>query len=172
MPLRLITKEGFVEGGPLLVDSFNLAYLDLDDALASDNLSFQLNLIHLLTERSSARNYARRIGTPGLGAGAEFNRAHQAGIDAEVAHLRAVIGDPSIRFIYEEVRPNGTLVFAYRSDEGYRVFHVFRGGAQAERGGVVFVQAADGTRMTIEQLRATRAAPPPAAPPPAASAVP
>ena len=64
IPLRLITSAGRVGGAPLLVDSFNLAYLDLDDELASDNLSFQLNLIHLLTERASARNYARRIGTP------------------------------------------------------------------------------------------------------------
>ncbi|GEM_PF-870113 len=153
VPMRLITRSGYVGGGPLLVDSLVLAYVDLDDLLASRDLSFQLNLIHLLTERFGVRRYAQRIGT----AMPEFNRVHRAGLEAEAAHLRSVIGDPSIRFNYEEERPNGTVVFAFRSSEGYRVFHVFRGAGREERHGVIWVQTRDGRRLTVEQLRQERA---------------
>jgi hypothetical protein len=163
VPMRLITSAGFVGGGPLLVDSLELAYVDLDDLLGSDDLSFQLNLIHVLTERFGVRNYERRIGTNMP----EFDRVHRAGLEAEAEHLRSVIGDPTIRFNYEETRPNGTDVFAFRSDEGYRVFHVFRRGAAAERSGDMFVLTRDRRRLTIDQLIAERAAAAPAAPAPA-----
>ncbi len=153
VPMRLITRSGYVGGGPLLVDSLVLAYVDLDDLLASGDLSFQLNLIHLLTERFGVRGYARRIGT----AMPEFDRVHRAGLEAEAAHLQSVIGDPSIRFNYEEERPNGTVVFAFRSSEGYRVFHVFRAAGREERHGVIWVRTRDGRRLTVEQLRQERA---------------
>ncbi len=160
-PMRLITRAGRVSNGaggfaPLLIDSFDAGYVDLDDMLASSDLSFQLNLVHLLEERFQVRNYARRIGT-GISE-AEFNRAHRAGINVEAQLLQDVLGDPTIRFNYEETRPNGTLVFAFRSAEGYRVFHVFRRATSEERGGTLFVQTSDGRRLTIEELRAERAA--------------
>lgn len=159
-PLRLITRAGLVDGQRVTIDDFDRGYVDLDDMLASSDISFQMNLIHFLTERFSVRNYERRIGTHF--SNPEFNRAHQAGIEAEAEYLRNVIGDATIRFVYEETRPNGTMVFGFRSDEGYRVFHVFRRGGQAERGGEVFVQTRDGRRLTIDQLRAERAAAAPA----------
>ena len=99
----------------------------------SSDLSFQLNLIHLLTERFRVRDYTRRIGT--AFSDAEFDRAHRAGLEVETEFLRGVIGDPTLRFNYEETRPNGTNVFAFRSQEGYRVFHVFRHSGQLQRGG-------------------------------------
>lgn len=163
IPMRLIPSAARVDGQNVLIDYFDLGYVDIDDLLASDNTSFQMNLIHILVERARVRNYARRLGTHF--SDAEFNRAHRAGIDAEAEYLRNVIGDPTIRFNYEEERPNGTMVFAFRSQEGYRVFHVFRRAGRAEVGGQVWVRTRDGRRLTIDQLRAERAA---AAPAPAA----
>jgi hypothetical protein len=161
VPMRLITSAGFVGGGPLLFDSFILGYVDLDDLLASDDHAFQIVLLHFLTERFQVRNYARRIGT---NLDPEFARAHRAGREAETEFFRELIGDPTIRFNYDETRPNGTLVVAWRSQEGYRIFHVIRRATQAERGGELFVQTRDGRRLTIEDLIAERAAAAPAAP--------
>ncbi len=161
VPMRLITSAGLVRGGggnyePLLIDSFIAAYVDLDDLLASDDLSFQLNLIHILVERFKVKDYERLIGTniPR----ATFRRAHRAACEAEAEHLQSVIGDPTISFNYEEIRPNGTAVFAFRSQEGYRVFHVFRRSGRQERRGEFFVQTRDRRRLTIEELMAERAA--------------
>ena len=165
VPLRLITGAGLVQGDSgfetLLVDSFVSGYFDLDDMLASDDLSFQMNLIHILVERFSVRNYDRRIGT--AISEAEFNRGHQAGIDAETEHLRSVLNDPTIRFNHERTTASGTVVFVFRSREGYSVVHTFRGGSGARggrrtRGGEVFVLMRDGRRLTIEQFQAERAA--------------
>ncbi len=153
VPLRLITRSGYVGGRPLVVDSLQEAYVDLDDLLASGDLSFQLNLIHMLTERFGVRDYERRIGTPMR----EFNRVHHTALQAEAVHLQNVIGDPTIRFNYEEPRRNGTYVFAFRSREGYRVFHVFRHTEREETHGVIWVRTRDGRRLTIEQLRRERA---------------
>ena len=153
IPLRLITRSGYLGGEPLFVDSLEAAYVDLDDLLASGDLSFQLNLIHILTERFGVRGYERRIGTPMP----EFNRVHRAALQAEAVHLQNVIGDPTIRFNYEEPRQNGTHVFAFRSREGYRVFHVFRRTGREETHGVIWVRTRDGRRLTIEQLRRERA---------------
>ncbi|WP_298984403.1 eCIS core domain-containing protein [Caldilinea sp.] len=157
VPMRLITSAGRVDGAPLLVDSFIAGYVDLDDMLASDDLSFQMNLIHLLTERFRVRNYARRIGTD---FSALFDRAHRAGLNAEVEVLRDVFSDPTIRFVYEETRPNGTDVFGFRSAEGYSIFHVFRRAGRARRGGEVFVQTRDGRRLSVQDFLAERAAAP------------
>jgi hypothetical protein len=161
VPLRLITSAGRVQdaGGafvPLLVDSLVAGYLDLDDTLASSDLSFQMNMVHLLQERFGVRNYARRIGT--AISQAEFDRAHAAGLGAETELLRSVIGDPTLKFNYEEQRPNGTIVFAFKSAEGYRVFHVFRRSGREQRGGVLFADSKDGRRLTIDELIAERAA--------------
>ncbi len=159
VPMRLITSAGRVDGQALLVDSYNLAYVDLDDMLASDNVSFQMNLVHLLTERFRVRNYARRIGTRGMpGFGPEFNRAHQAGIDAETDLLRDVLNDPTIRFTSEFRRPGNTLVFMFRSREGYVVFHIFGGTQRSEVGGYLSVLTADGRRISLEDFLAERAA--------------
>jgi hypothetical protein len=167
VPLRLITNEGLVDGQRLLIDSLQLAYVDLDDMLASSDLSFQLNLIHFIEERLRVRNYERRIGTD---MSRDFPRAHRAGIDAETEHLRSVVGDPTIEFVFEEDQGNGRIVFGFRSRaERYRIFHVFRPGGRGVQGGDVFARTRDGRRLTIEELIAERAA---AAPPPAPAPAP
>jgi hypothetical protein len=149
-PMRLITNDGLVDGQRLLIDSFNLAYVDLDDMLACSDLSFQLNLIHFLEERLAIPDYARKIGTNISG----FERAHRAGLSAETEHMRSVVGDPTIEFVFEEDQGNGRVVFGYRSRPNkYRIFHIFtrrRGGVQ---GGDVFVLK-DGARrqITIEEF--------------------
>ncbi len=159
VPLRLITSKGLVGDRAsgfqtLLIDSFAAGYLDMDDMKASDDTSFQMNLIHLLTERFRVRNYARRIGTNF--SDAEFQRAHQAGLDAETQYLRDTIGDPTIRFIFEEQKPDTTVVFGYRSAEGYRIFHVFLRSSRAVSGGHVFVQTRDNRRLSIDDFIAER----------------
>lgn len=159
VPLRLITSAGRVNVGgsftPLLFDSFISGYADLDDLMASDDHAFQIVLLHFLAERFSVRNYERRIGT---NLGPSFDRAHRIGRTAETEYFRSVVGDPTIRFNYEEERPNGTLVVAWKSTEGYRIFHVIRGAGREERGGIVFVRTRDGRRITIEELIAEREA--------------
>ena len=46
--MRLIPSAARVEGQYVLIDFFDLGYIDIDDLLASDNTSFQMNLIHIL----------------------------------------------------------------------------------------------------------------------------
>ncbi len=163
LPLRLVTSAALVADPgtpfmPLLVDSFVLGYLDLDDLLACDNHSFRMRLIHILTERNQSRNYARRIG--GSFSITEFDRVHRAGHDAQAEYLRDFIGDPTIRFIFNETLPNGVVLIGFRSNEGYIVYERFLHGRRRLRGGEVFVIARDGRRLTIEQLMARRAAAP------------
>lgn len=156
IPLRLITNEGLVGGQRLLIDSLQEAYVDLDDMLACDDLSFQMNLIHFIEERSRIRNYEHRIGT---NMDAEFEAAHRAGITAETAHLRSVIGDPSIEFTFEEDQGHGRVVFGFRSRaEKYRIFHVFTRGARGVQGGRVSVLTRDRRTLTIDELIAERGA--------------
>lgn len=161
VPLRLITSEGRAGSRAtgfqtVLIDFFDAAYVDLDDLRASDDNSFQMNLIHLLTERFAVRNYARRIGTNF--SDAEFQRAHAAGLQAETQYLRDTVGDPTIRFIFEESRADGTVEFGFRSNEGYRIFHVFLRSTRAVSGGRVFVLTRDNRRLSIDELIAERAA--------------
>ena len=167
VPMRLITRHGLVGGGALLIDSLQEAYVDVDDMLGSDDLSFEMNLIHFLTERFRIRNYERRIGT---NMDAEFDRAHAAGVEAETNHLRAVIGDPTIRFNHER-EENGRAIFVFRGRDPFRyqIVHVFGRARQGLSTGTVF--ALRGTRrLTIPELIAERAAAAPAAAAPAAAA--
>jgi hypothetical protein len=172
VPMRLITRAGRVGGQTVLIDDFVRGYVDIDDLLASDDITFRLELVHFLAERFAVRNYERRIGTGPLEA--EFNRAHRTGREAEAQLLRDTIGDPTIRFIYNESRPDGTWVVGFRSNEGYWIFKVFRRAEEEVSGGEVWVRTRDRRRLTIAQLRAERAAArAPAAPAPApAPAVP
>ncbi len=169
LPLRLITGQGLVNDPgtpfqPLLMDSFVLGYLDLDDMLASDNRGFQMRMIHILAERGRARDYARRIGGPfSL---AEFNTAHRAGHEAQAHYLQAVLGDRTIRFISNETLTNGTVLIIFRSDEGYRIFERFRRGRARVRGGEVFVRTRGNRDVSIDDFLVERAAAPRAAPVP------
>ena len=159
IPMRLINRTGYVGGEPLRMDSLQEAYVDIDDLLSSTDLGFQLILIHFLTERSRVRNYERRIGTPMP----EFDVAHRAGREAEAEHLRSLIGDPTIRYVYEERRDpahpaTSRYVIGFRSRaERYWVFQVYANRpTHGVRGSSVFVQMPDGRRLTVEELIAER----------------
>jgi hypothetical protein len=155
-PMRLITNEGRIGGQRILIDDFDLAYVDVDDMLACSDLSFQMNLIHFLEERLAIPDYARKIGTNIAG----FNRAHAAGIASETEHLRSVVGDPDIQFVFEEDQGNGRVVFGFRSRPGrYRIFHIFtrrRGGVQG--GDVTVLKDGERRQISIEQFLEERGA--------------
>jgi len=156
VPMRLITGKGYVGGGPLFADSFVAGYVDLDDLLADDTYSFQSDLLHFLTERFTVKNYDKRLGT---NMGASFPAAHRAGKNAEAAQLQALFDDPSIVFVYEEVRPNDTWVNAFKSkSDGYWVFQVVRRFRREVAGGEMWVQKKDGTRVSMDDFRQQRAA--------------
>ena len=146
IPMRLIDRTGYIGGSPLSFDSFQEAYVDLDDLLASSDLAFQLLMIHFLTERSQVKNYAQRIGTDLSGL---YPQAHRAGREAEAQHLRSVIGDGTIEYAYDEPRPGGAYVIGFRSRaERYWVFRVNSNQAQTGvRGSTVFVQMPDRRRL-------------------------
>jgi hypothetical protein len=154
VPMRLITARGYVAGGPLFADSFQDAYVDLDDLLADDVYSFQSDLLHFLTERFQVKDYERKIGTA---LGAEFPKAHRAGKVAEAAQLRALFADPSIVFSYEEEKPNHTWVNAFKSKtHDYLVFQVVRKSEREVAGGVMWVQKKDKTTVSIDDFRKER----------------
>lgn len=163
IPLRLITSAGRVLGAagtfvPLTGDSFITGYVDLDDLLSSSDIGFKLLLGHFITERLQVRNYARRIGTPGLAP--LFNSAHDRGREAEAVLLQDLLNDPSVRFHYDELKPNGTtFVRAFRSrDEGYRVFWIIRGHGIRRTISISDIRVVAGTRrLSIEDFIAERA---------------
>ena len=164
VPMLLITSAGLVGGagnlGPVFLDFFDSGHVDLDDLLANDDACFQTDLIHLLTERFQVPNYERLIGTNALGG--YFEPAHRAAKDAEARVYQDWFRDPTIRWIYEDTRPNGTWVSMFRSNEGYRVFQVARNSERLTVGGTTYVQTADGRRVTVDAFRAERARIPPA----------
>jgi len=168
VPMRLTTGANLVadeEGDfmPMMLDSFSEAYLDLDDLLGDDDFSFQLDLVHILTERFAARNYAHRIGIPkeepGAFSVAEANHAHEKGLDAETSLLADFFNDPSIEFNYQEDDVGrGTAVFNFRSRRhGYQIFHVIVGTGREITRGETFVRTRDGRRVTMDAFRAERA---------------
>jgi hypothetical protein len=164
IPLRLITSAGRVRNAagtfvPATVDSFVSGYVDLDDLLGSNDTGFKLLLAHFITERLQVPNYARRIGTAGLVP--LFERAHARGRDAEAELLQDVLGDPSIRHHFDELKPDGTtFVRSFRSgDHGYRVFYVLRGHGRRAVISITELQVRDGTRtISLEDFIAERAA--------------
>jgi hypothetical protein len=112
LPLRLTTRHGRTRDPDtgrfdrrVAVDEWRSGYVDIDDLLASTDLGLQVALMHFLTERAATRNYAQRIGTPGMdpdasaAATTELLRHHQQGVDEEVLQLREFFGDPTIRFV-------------------------------------------------------------------------
>jgi hypothetical protein len=157
VPMRLITRQGLVDGQALLIDSLQLAYVDLDDMMGSDDISFEMNMIHILTERFRVRNYERRIGTD---MSRDFPRAHAAGNEAEAEYLRQLIGDPTLRFNHER-EEGGRTIFVFRGRDPFRyeIVHVFgrsRGGLST---GTVFALRGR-RRLTIDELIAERAGAP------------
>jgi len=156
VPMRLITSKGYVGGGPLFADSFISAYVDLDDLLADDLYSFQSDLMHFLTERFHIKDYARQVGT---NMGARFGGAHQAGKSAEAGMLQSLLNDPSIVFVYEESKPNGTWVNAFKSKaNGFWVFQVVQRSQREVAGGKMWVKKKDGATASMDDFRKERAA--------------
>ncbi|SDF21056.1 DUF4157 domain-containing protein [Terriglobus roseus] len=161
VPLRLVTSAALTQQGSptfkaLNVDSFDLGYLDLDDMRASDDNSFQMNLVHLLRERFATSRYDHRIGTFTPADDPEFQRAHAAGVEAESQLLRDKVGDPTIHFVFEEDRSDNLMVFGYRSREGYSIFHVLRSTGGGVMAGHVFVQTKDNRRLSLDDFIAER----------------
>ena len=168
IPMRLINRTGLIAGKPLAFDSFIEAYVDLDDLLASSDLGMQMILLHFLTERAQVRDYARLIGVPDLGK--FFKKAHRAGLEAQAALLRAVLGDPTIEYRFDEPQPNDTYLYGFHSDEDYWVFQRNRNaGAFGTRGATVFVKLKSGTVLTVPEMQIRRAAAAPAAAKPASA---
>ena len=128
IPLRLTNRHGllgsfnidpvtgartFVAEGGVFEDAWQSGYVDIDDLLASSDLGIQDVLVHFITERRATPNYAHRMGIPGGQPGGldtrpgfdqEFQRAHAAGLRAELALLRDFFGDPGIRAIDLQAR--------------------------------------------------------------------
>lgn len=147
VPMRLITGEGYVGGGPLLVDSLQLGYVDLDDLLASDDFGFQSNIIHVLAERFAVRDYNRRLGTAGVGA--EWARAHPVGLRAEAQFFQDVFNDPSIRYSWDRTSGNGNYLAVFRSTaNGFKVLLQIRGGRRETRGTQISIKTSDGRNLT------------------------
>jgi hypothetical protein len=182
IPLRLTNRHGLLRSAPagpvnsrVDADAWASGYVDVDDMLGSDDLGFQVVLIHFLTERATTNDYARRIGTLD-DTSPEFTRAHNRGVQAEVAILRDFFGDPGIRLIRDG--GTGTVFRSYRTTRGDTI----RARTPPSPRGVfgldinlIDVRLRDGTIMSandykalLERERAAPAAPPAAAPVPAA----
>ncbi len=165
IPLRLTNRHGLlgdrVHGfhDRVLVDAWESAYVDIDDLLASDDLGLQSALVHFLRERSATRNYARRIGSPSLdlsqpGPAAEFDRAHNQGLEAETQLLRDFFGDQAIRRI--PGAESGNVFRVYRDSHGARIRTRVRSRHGAEQGVdpvTIDVVTRDGQVHTAEEYR-------------------
>jgi len=163
VPMRLITSQGLSTrpgnppGTPLEpidVDFYDMGYVDIEDLLASDDLSLQLNIVHILEERFQTPNYARRIGT--VISDATFNRAHRAGLNAETTLLQNLFSDPTIRFTGQYNVGSRTLFQFTSQAEGYRIFHEFRFGRRVAGGTVFVVARPGGRRQTVADFLAQR----------------
>jgi hypothetical protein len=161
LPLRLTTRQGLLRttaGGPFNArvdaDAWASGYVDVDDMLASDDLGFQVVLIHFLTERAATKDYARRIGTMD-DTSAEFRRVHASGVTAEVELLRDFFGDPTIRLLNDGSGPGGVFR-TYRNSRGDTI----RARTPPSPRGVfgldanlMDVQLRDGTIMSVDDYR-------------------
>jgi hypothetical protein len=123
LPLRLTNRQGLLRSAPggafnsrVDADAWASGYVDIDDMLGSDDLGFQVVLVHFLTERAATRDYARRIGTLD-DTSPEFTRAHSRGVRSEVELLRDFFGDLTIRLLNDGPRPGGVFR-TYRNSRG------------------------------------------------------
>ena len=172
VPLRLITKQGRISAGgrwvPVVGDNFLSGYVDLDDLMATDEQAFQDILIHFLTERFHVKPYKSVLNTDIEALDdAALRRfllggiaAHRAGLEAEAARLQDVLLDPSIRWMYDEPKADGQTVVRgfYSTKEKYHVFLVFHNVKRELTSADMFVQKADGKRLSIEEFRKERVA--------------
>ena len=157
IPLRLTKASGRGEitpgvFEPIFADRFDAGYVDVDDLLASDALSFQFDVVHFMAERAATKDYARRIGTFTEADLPEFNRSHNIGLQAEIRVLQDFFSDPTIRFLGAGTAP---VFRVWRNSDGD--FIRARG---ASRGGLdvmtVEVTTRDGKRFTAEGYKSLR----------------
>lgn len=145
--------------GPVSVDEWLTGYVDIDDLLGSSASDFMTMLVHLLRERQRTGNYTQRIGTPSLDARlpaprAEFDVAHQAGLQAELLVLRDLIGDHSLHFV-----DFGTRLLA--NDHGDRFIEVLNDQANGNNFGRWMVRPrGSASLITLEDFIARRRAEP------------
>jgi hypothetical protein len=171
VPMRLVSDVGRISGHPVVGDNYYLGYVDVNDLMASDDLSFQSILVHFLAERFATSRYNERIGTPSVDASTpagarSFNRAHDAGHDAQERHFQDIFNDPSIRFNYEAAnRSNGNVQMVFKShNEGYRIFMFldramgFAGVTPRTTTGARIRIRQNGNWFSVEEFQATRAA--------------
>ncbi|MDP5279832.1 DUF4157 domain-containing protein [Sphingomonas sp. DG1-23] len=123
IPLRLTNRHGLLRSQPagpfnsrVDADAYESGYVDVDDMLGSDDLGFQIVLVHFLTERATTKDYAKRIGSTLDDTSQEFRNAHARGVQGEVDVLRDFFGDPGIRLLQDG--GVGTVFRSYRSTRG------------------------------------------------------
>jgi hypothetical protein len=154
VPMRLLQKAGT----GVVIDQYFQGFVDLDDLLASDDLSFQLNMIHIIHERLFTGDYAAQLDK---GEGPNFQKAHRSAIAAEARHLQEELGDTSIEFAGESVDTQHlSATFVFRSkDHGYTIIHHLNTRKGAITGGSIGIrQKGVKGEMTVEQFRERRAA--------------
>jgi hypothetical protein len=161
IPLRLTNRQGLLRSQPggafdsrVDADAWASGYVDVDDMLASDDLGFQIVLIHFLTERDQTRDYARRIGTLD-DTSPEFTRAHNRGVQAEVEVLRDFFGDPGIRLIADG--GTGGVFRSYRTTRGDTIRARTPPAPRGQPGldvNLVDVRLRDGTIMSANDYKA------------------
>lgn len=178
IPVRLTNRHGLlgdkVSGFHDEVDgdAFASGYADIDDILASDDLGFELLLVHFLTERAVTKNYARRIGIDDPAKGgftdAEFLRSHGKGNQAEVKLLQDFFGDPTIKLISDS---NAAAFRVFRNSKGDVIREIEHQGKGAQKGvqsdTVEVTTKSDGKKHTPDEYKAildAASAPAPAVP--------
>lgn len=148
IPLRFINQHPQVTvdwwGGEGLVD--------IDDLLGATDISFQLNILHILEERFSSPGYAEGTAPSG-----RFGPAHIQALFRERDHLREMLGDNDIEYIGERATPDGRMVFLFRrtGEGGYDIQHII--GNRGQRGHLVVVQ--NDRRIPLEDFIRRRAVP-------------
>jgi hypothetical protein len=175
IPLRFTNRHGllgskatgFTES--VTEDAWSSGYVDIDDLLASSELGMQEVLVHFLRERTATKNYAKRIGSESLVTGndtpehiahqKEFDKAHNQGIQAELAVLQDFFSDPTIKLIDHD--SGGDIFRVYRNGRKDTIRTRVRSGKGAKAGIdaiIVEVVTRDGKVHTPEEYKALLAA--------------
>ena len=138
------------------VDSFVMGYVDLDDMMSNDLLSFQPDLLHFLTERFGVKKYAKRLGC-NMG---DFDKRHRKGNSAEAAQLKSLLKDPRIVFL-DEWRKGSTWVNAFKSRaKGYRIYQIARRTRGENVGGKMYFKPNNGKMVLLaDHLRSLATSP-------------
>jgi hypothetical protein len=140
-------QTGF--GGNVVFDSYDEGYVDIDDLLASDDLSLETLMIHFLTERSATANYAQRIAPGAHLPNAEFQTGHNLGLVAEAQVIGDFFGDNS--FVFDHAGPQ-PISRTFRNNRGDRVIvrHDTKGWLDIY---TAHVLTRDGRTLTVQEYK-------------------